>query len=173
MVTASDGLKEWFCNYSTIVDRRTDTDMCTDRQRDSIVVIQHDRLQRQLYNYSIRWLSYTVYCLLLFTRVKFDDHFANILHVLGIQSLRVWCQQKQGVLRWSHINAMNMSVISHNHKYRHRSLVNIKHPESVPLMGITKINVVNKGWFTAYCKIINFRGTFNFVYFVGKQNPRN
>ena len=24
-----------------------------------------------------------------------------------------------------------------------------------------------------YCKIINFRGTFNFVYFVGKQNPRN
>ena len=24
-----------------------------------------------------------------------------------------------------------------------------------------------------YCKIINFRGTFNFVYFVGEQNPRN
>ena len=24
-----------------------------------------------------------------------------------------------------------------------------------------------------YCKIINFRGTFNFVYFVGKENPRN
>ena len=24
-----------------------------------------------------------------------------------------------------------------------------------------------------YCKIINFRGTFNFVDFVGKQNPRN
>ena len=27
--------------------------------------------------------------------------------------------------------------------------------------------------FLIYCKIINFCGTFNFVYFVGKQNPRN
>ena len=66
------------------------------------------------------------------------------------------------------------TTCDHNSALEPSAQVHLKVIFSIKIkVNVTDLDITWKGIISGvYCKIINFRGTFNFVYFVGKESPR-